>query len=201
VFSLTCVPQGGDQGSPAAAGKKVVTTSFVDQGVALGWYVVSYGEWPNTSWNTALADMNTFLSVRINAADFYDSDVIGEFRGTYNIPRVDFSSDPFPIKKASQTNDLIALTNALKDIRTGSWLFEGHSGPVDMIPGHDGHLTVRLTTKEVAAVLGNSYTFNLGGGGPLNYSLNYNRRLFSTMITGCEGAQGSSEFPDATGTQ
>ena len=64
-----------------------------------------------------------------------------------------------------------------------------------MIHGIDGYLTVDLTAKQVAALLGNSYGFV----STTNF-LTYGRRLFSTFITGCGAASSGSEYPDATGT-
>ncbi|MBI5388023.1 MAG: hypothetical protein HZA90_25445 [Verrucomicrobia bacterium] len=184
VFSLT-----------PSAGRKILTTNFVDHGVTVGKYVISYGECPNSSYNNGLANMNAYVSVLVNWAAYLNDDIIGSGREAYNTVHADFSSDPFPIRQATQINDLLALTNALKNPITGSWLFDGHSSPNDMIPGTDHYLTVRLRTKEIAALLGNAYGF-VG----TTYSVKYGRRLFSTMITGCNAAMTSSEFPDATGT-
>jgi hypothetical protein len=196
AFSLSYSPNSGGQSAPAAAASKILTTNFVDKGVGVGKYVVSYGTWPSSSLNFGLAGMNSFISARMNAAALFNDDVIGPGRENYNTIHADFSSDPFPIVQATQTNDLTALTNALKDSVVGSWLFEGHSGPVNLIRGRDGHLAVDLTPKQVARLLGNDYRFVLGSG----FSVNYGRRLFSIMITGCSAATTGSEYPDATGT-
>jgi len=195
VFALTYTPHSGGQGAAAAVAKKIITTNFVDSGVSVRKYVVSYGETPSSSLNTALSDVNRFLSIRVNGAAYFNYDIVGSDREDYNPPYIDFSSDPFSIRKATQTNDLLALTNALKSVETGSWLFEGHSGQTDMIPGTDLYLTVRLYARDVATLLGNSYGFNVG-----TFSVTYGRRLFSTFITGCSAAVGTSEWPNATGT-
>jgi hypothetical protein len=196
MFSLTYSPLSGGQGAAAAAAKTIVTTNFVDSGVSIGKYVVSYGEWPSSSLNNQLAGLNTFVSVRVNAAAYFDEGVIGSGREDYNTIYADFHSDPFPIRQATQASDLTALTNALKDDTVGSWLFQGHSGPVNLIHGSDEYLTVDLTAKQVAALLGNEYGFFSG----TVFSAKYGRRLFSTFQTGCSAATGFSEFPNATGT-
>lgn len=195
VFSLTYSPQSGGQAAAAAAPRKILTTAFVDQGVTVGKYVVSYGEWPSSSLNDGLAGMNAFVSVRVNAAALFSDDVVGSGREDYGTIHADFTSDPFPIRKTTQAVDLTALKNALGDSVVGSWLFEGHSSFVDIIPGLDGYLTVRLTAKEIATLLGNDYRFILGSG----FSVKYGRRLFSTMITGCSAASGD-DLATATGT-
>lgn len=192
VFSLT---YSNAAGGAAAAAKKILTTNFVDQGVTVGKYVVSYGEYASSSLNQGMSDMNAYISVLINASAYFNEDIIGSGREDYNPPYVDFSSDPFKIRKAMQTNDVLALTNALKDVVTGSWLFQGHSTPVNLIHGKDEYLTVDLTSKQVAALLGNSYGAGAGG-----FNLSYGRRLFSTMLTGCSAGSAASEYPDATGT-
>ncbi len=194
VFSLTHSPPSG--GSAAAAPpRKLLITNFVDNGVSVGKYVVSYGTWPSSYLNNLLADMNANVSSTINWAAYFNEDIIGSNREDYNAVRADFTSDPFPIRRATQTNDLTALTNALKNQFTGSWLFDGHSSGSGMIPGDDDYLDVRLTTKQLATLLGNGYGF-IGGV----YQLTYGTRLFSTMLTGCSAAGVFSEFPDATGT-
>ncbi|HEY0549901.1 MAG TPA: Ig-like domain-containing protein [Verrucomicrobiae bacterium] len=203
VFSLTYSTHTGGSAA-AAAGKKIITTNFVDNGVTVGKYVISYGTWPSSSLNNGLADMNAYVSVKVNAAAYFNEDIIGSGRDDYNTVHADFSSDPFPIRLASQTNDLSALTNALKDVFTGSWLFDGHSSINNLI--HDGasnpYLTIDLSARMVAALLGNPYnSFIMStNGGPLTYNLNYGRRLFSTIITGCNAAMSTSEWPDVTGT-
>ena len=196
VFSLTYEPTGG----PAAlAAKKIFTTNVVDNGVKVGKYVVSYGEWRSEDLNSGLANLNAGLSARVNSASYFNDDIIGSGREDYNPVYADFTSDAFPIRQATQTNDLLALTNALKNAVTGSWLFDGHSRQNNLI--HDGHptnpyLTVDLTSKQVAALLGNSYEIDPGTG----FLMKYGRRLFSTMITGCFAAASGTEYPDATGT-
>ena len=180
----------------AAAAKKVIITNFVDNGVDVGNYVVSYGEWPTASYNTALSDMNAYISVRINAAAYFNDDIIGSGREDYNAPYVDFSSDPFKIRPATQVAELTALTNALKDFGTGAWLYEGHANGKVMIPGIDGYLTVSLTATQVARCLGSEFIPAGKGQVPVKYG----RRLFSTMLTGCSAASSDSQWPPATGT-
>ncbi len=192
IFSLTVAPHPSDPNAPAAAGQTIRTTSFVDKGVTVGKYVISYGEWPNSTINDWNEGMNAAVSSGANLAALLDEDIIGLNREAHGTMRADFSSEPYVIRRATQMNDLSALKNALADSLTGSWLFDGHSGSVDMIPGEDGHLTVRLTAQEVAALLGNTFTY------PVPTALSYNRRLFSTFITGCNAVKGS--WPIATGT-
>ena len=191
AFSMTATPHGGGA-APAPAGKVIRTTNFVDKGVCVGKYVISYGEWPRQDLNNSLATMNAAVSSRVNVAAFFDEDIIGQDREAHGTIHADFTSDPYAIRRATQTNDLAALTNALKDSLTGSWLFEGHSGPADIIPGVDGYLTVRLRAPDVAALLGNSFST------PIATNLVYTRRLFSTFITGCSAA--NSYWAIATGT-
>lgn len=65
IFSLTYSPPSG--GSAAAAPpKKLLTTNFVDNGVSVGKYIVSYGTWPGSYLNNLLADMNAYVSYLIN---------------------------------------------------------------------------------------------------------------------------------------
>ncbi len=194
VFSLSFTPLGGGQ-ILAAATQTIMTTNYVDHGVNVGKYVTSYGTWPSSGLNSGLANMNAAVSVRVNAAAFFSDDIVGQGREAYNPVHADFSSDPIAIVKATETSDLLALKNALSDLFTGSWLFDGHSGPLNIIPGLDGYLTVSLTAQEIAGLLGNEYGFSRDG-----YSLKYDRRLFSTMITGCSAAAGGSKLPEATGT-
>jgi hypothetical protein len=192
VFSLTHSPPGA---LPAAT-KKILTTNLFDTGVSVGKYIVSFGTWSNSAINTALSNMNTFISVRVNAASFYDEDIVGSDREDYNPPYVDFSSDPFPIRRATQNNDLIALTNAIKNVVSGSWLFDGHANGYVVIPGGDSGLTNFVTTDQVASLLGSTYLRTSN-----NFSVvKYGRRLFSTMITGCSAASIGSWWPEATGT-
>ncbi len=107
VFSLATSPQSGGPTN------KMLTTNFFDNGgVRVGKYVISYGTWPSSDLNTGLASLNRSVSIRVNrAAQLYD-DIVGTGRDAYGVNHIDFSSDPFPIRLASQTNDLIALTNA-----------------------------------------------------------------------------------------
>ena len=84
------------------------------------------------------------------------------------------------------------MTNALADPLTGAWLWEGHAGAQDIIPGLDFHLVVRLYATDVAKILGNSF-FQYA---PTN--LVYNRRLHVTINTGCSAVNGL--WPIATGT-
>ena len=198
VFALSYSAASGGNAAPPPV-KQMFTTNFVDSGVTVGKYVISYGEWPSSSLNTGLANLNRYLSILVNYAAYFNEDVIGSNRENYNPPYADFTSDAFVIKKNSQTNDLVALTNALKNPVVGSWMFDGHSGPNNLI--HDGapnpYLTVDLTAKNVAALLGNQFGFVVG---QKPYQLLYSRRLFSTFITGCSAASTGSDFPDATGT-
>ena len=191
VFSLTANPHAGGA-APAAAGKTIRTTNFVDKGVTVGKYVISYGESPTQAFNDWYTAMNDAVSFRANFAAILDEDVIGPTREAHGIMHADFTSDPYAIRRTTQTSDLTALTNALADTLTGSWLFEGHSGPADIIPGLDGHLTVRLTAQNLAALLGNRFTT------PVATNLMYTRRFFSTFITGCSAA--NSYWAIATGT-
>jgi hypothetical protein len=191
VFSLTYSPHTVGALSSAAAAQTIKTTNDVDSGVSVGKYVVSFGTWPYNSINTALSNMNAFVSVRVNAAALFHDDIIGSGRENYNPPYVDFSSDPFSIRKNTQTNDILALTNALKDVVTGSWLFDGHIIGDEMIYGMDGYMTVKLHAKDVGRLLGTTWSV-----APL--SIDYGRRLFSAFLTGCGGVNG--DFPLATGT-
>ncbi len=195
VFALSYSAASGGNAAPPPV-RQMFTTNFVDSGVTVGKYIISYGEWPTSSLNTGLANLNSYLSILVNYAAYLNEDVIGSGRENYNPPYVDFSSDAFVIRRNSQTNDLVALTNALKNPIVGSWMFDGHSSQNNLIHGRDQYLTVDLTAKNVAALLGNQYGFIQGRP----YQLLYNRRLFSTFITGCSAASTASEFPDATGT-
>jgi hypothetical protein len=180
---------------PNAAGtKKIVTTNFFDKGVTVGQYVISYGEWPRQDINDRYREMSDAVSWYVNTAAFFDSDIIGENRYTHSPVHADFTADPYAIRKPTQTNDLLALTNALADANVGSWLWEGHSFPEQMIAGDDGHLTVVLSAKDLAAVLGNK----IGPNWAMATNLIYNRRLMSTFITGCGTLNGT--WPLAAGT-
>jgi hypothetical protein len=195
VFSLTHSPPSG--GGAAAAQKKLFITNFFDQGVTVGKYVVSYGEYANTSLNDGMSAMNAYISTVINGSAYYYEETIGPGRENYNPVYVDFHSDPFKIRRATQTNDLIALTNALKSSLTGSWLFQGHSGMGNIIRGvHPSYLDVDLSAKQMAAFLGNQFGFRQGG----TYLASYGKRLFSTMIVGCGAGHPMSDWPVATGT-
>jgi hypothetical protein len=168
----------------------------VDKGVTVGKYVISYGAWPNSSLNSGLASLSHGVSIRVNTATLLYDDKVGADREVYGSSiHADFSTDPIPIRQASQTSDLAMLTNALRVSSVGSWFFEGHSGANNMIHGADGYLTVDLTPKQVAGILGNSYGYIA-----TTNVLSYERRLFSTFITGCGAASSGSEYPDATGT-
>jgi hypothetical protein len=192
VFSLTATPQTGGGGTSAAAGGTIRTTNFVDRGVTVGKYVISYGEYANSELNDWHSGMNDAVSSLANTAAVLDEDIIGPNREAHGIIRADFPSEPYKIRQAMQTADLTALTNALKDPIVGSWLFQGHSGFFGIIRGVDGYLTANLTAQEIATLLGNSFS------SPLGTNLFYTRRLFSTFITGC-GAIGGF-LPIATGT-
>jgi hypothetical protein len=63
----------------------------------------------------------------------------------------------FPIRRATQTNDLITLTNAIKDVVTGSWLFDGHANAFVVVPGGDSGLTISVSADKVANFLGSNY--------------------------------------------
>lgn len=189
-FSLSTTPQAG------GSTKKTLSTSFVDNGVTVGKYLLSYGTWPYSSLNSGLVSLSHNLSVRINRAELLYDDKVGTGREAFDpVIHADFSSDPIPIRQSTQTSDLEALTNALHVTSVGSWFFDGHSGANNMIHGTDGYLTVDLTSRQVAALLGNSYGFV----GSTNF-LTYGRRLFSTFISGCGAAASGSEYPEATGT-
>jgi hypothetical protein len=118
VFSLTTNPQG--TAATAAAGPRTIrSTNFFDKGVTVGKYVISYGEWPRQDYNDWMSAMNDAVSSRANIAAFFDEDIIGPNREAHGTIRADFSSVPYRIRKATQTNDLAALTNALADAQTG----------------------------------------------------------------------------------
>jgi hypothetical protein len=190
VFSLTTNPQG----MAAAAGQRTIrSTNFFDKGVTVGKYVISYGEWPRQDFNDWMSAMNDAVSSRANFAAFFDEDIIGPNREAHGTVRADFSSEPYRIRKATQTNDLAALTNALADPQTGSWLWEGHAGYSSIIPGDDNHLTVSLHATNIAALLGNSFNWP---SSLTNFV--YNRRLHVTVNTGCGTVNGT--LPLAVGT-
>ena len=192
VFSLTYSPQGG-----ALISENISTTNFFDHGVTVGKYVLSYGTWPDSSDNDGLASLSRALSIRVNSAAYFDEDVIGPRREAYGVVQLDFSSAPIAIRRSTQTNDLMALTNALADITVGSWWFDGHASGYGLIFSEtDRYLEVSLIAKDVAALLGNQYGYSHG----LNYNVKYTRRLFSTMITGCSSAANTNEIAEAVGT-
>lgn len=112
VFSLTANPQGG---IAAAVPRVIRTTNFFDKGVTVAKYVISYGEWPRQDLNDSMAAMNNAVSTMANAAALFDDDIIGPNREAHGTIRADFSSEPYAIRKSTQTNDLAALTNALAD--------------------------------------------------------------------------------------
>lgn len=188
AFSLTH----SNAGAAAAVAKKIITTNSVDNGVSVGKYVISYGEWADSTINTGLANLSRSLSIRMNEAAYYFEEIIGTGREAYGTIYSGFHSDPFPIRGATQTNDVLALTNALKDTITGSWFFDGH-GTLIAGPGSNAFLTVRLTAKQIAGVLDTTYSYSSSG-----LSVDYGRRLFSTMLTACGSATG--DFSTATGT-
>jgi len=194
VFSLTTDPQGGG-GLAAAAGRRAIrSTNFFDRGVTVGKYVISYGEWPRQDLNNSMSAMNHAVSTRANIAALNDDDIIGPNREAHGTIRLDRSSDPYRIRKATQTNDLATLKNALADPQTGSWLWEGHAGAHGMIRGGDPiYLEVYLTPGEVAGLLGNSFNWPYSA---TNFV--YNRRLHVTVNTGCTTLNGL--FPAAVGT-
>jgi hypothetical protein len=174
--------------STAAAGvTRIVTTNFFDKGVTVGEYVISYGEWAYQPFNDWYRSMNDALSYYVNVAAFFDSDIIGEGRYTHTPVHADFTADPYAIRKATETNDLAAMTNALADVNVGSWLWEGHSFPEQMIAGDDGYLSVVLSAKDLAAILGN----RIGPSWAQATNLVYTRRLMSTFITGCAALNGT----------
>jgi hypothetical protein len=140
--------------------------------------------------------MASAVSYFVNVAAFFDEDIVGQNR-SHHPPwavEADFTSDPFSIRKATQTNDFIALTNALANTFVGSWLFDGHSGAHGIICGSETpqYLNICFGSGELASLLGNFFTW------PVATNLSYNRRYFSTMITGCMALNGS--WPLAVGT-
>lgn len=191
VFSLTATSQGG--AVAAAAGSKTIrTTNSIDKGVTVAKYVVSYGEWIRQDITDWMDVMNDAVSARANQAALLDEDIIGPSREAHGTIRADFSSVPYAIRKATQTNDLAALTNALADPSTGAWLWEGHAGTHFIVPGGDGHLKVALHHHQIAGLLGNTISM------PLSTNLVYNRRLHVTINTGCSTVHGN--LPAASGT-
>lgn len=103
-------------------------TNFFDEGVTVAKYVISYGTFNSQSLNDWLEALNNAVSSMANVAAFYDEDVIGPNREAHGTIRADFSSVPYAIRTSTQTADFAALTNALADPLTGSWLWEGHAG-------------------------------------------------------------------------
>lgn len=182
----------GPNGLAAAGAKVITTTNFFDKGVTVGKYVISYGESPYGTVNDWYEIMSDVVSYRVNVAAFFDSDIIGENRETHSTVRADFTAAPYAIKRATQTNDTALLAAAVSDATTGSWLFSGHSGTNSIIHGIDGYLTAFLSAQQIAALLGNTFSQLVGT------NLFYNRRLFSTFITGCSAVNGA--LPIATGT-
>jgi hypothetical protein len=191
VFSLTASPQGG--GAAAAAGSKlIITSNFFDKGVTVAKYVISYGTFDRQSLNNWLETLNNAVSTSANMAAFFDEDIIGPSREAHGTIRADSSSVPYAIRTTTQTADFAALTNALADPDTGSWLWEGHAGILYVGPGSGTGITNRLYAADVASLLGNTLSF------PNPTNLFYNRRLHATINTGCGTVNGF--FPGATGT-
>jgi hypothetical protein len=188
VFSLSTTPSG----IPAAAPSVIRSVNFFDKGVTVGRYVISYGMFTIQVINDWMEAMNNAVSARANQAAYYDEDIIGPNRETHGTVRVDFTTAPYAIRAATETNDLAALTNALAGELTGSWLWEGHAGTDYIIPGQDSALTVQLFARQVAGLLGNNISW------PVTTNLFYNRRLHATINTGCGTTSG--KFPIATGT-
>ena len=186
IFSLTS----NRQGSPPGSGTTIRTPVGMDKGVSLGKYVFSYGEWSNSPLNVKLLSMSLQLSRTVNFATYNDFETIPG-RDAYGNLHADYSSDPFAIRKATETSDLLALQAALADTVTASWLFEGHSGPNIIIPGKPPYLSVALRHEQIAGLLGNAIPDD-------NSPPVYSRRLFSIIISGCHSLCGL--LPAATGT-